>query len=50
MKLDFDIVIPGHGPATTKASLLAYRNNVDRLRSRATDLIGKAEARMESVR
>jgi hypothetical protein len=39
MKLDFDTVIPGHGPVTNKAGLLAYRNNVDKLRSRATDLI-----------
>jgi glyoxylase-like metal-dependent hydrolase (beta-lactamase superfamily II) len=40
MKLDFDTVIPGHGPVTTKAGLLAYRNNnVERLRIRATELI-----------
>jgi glyoxylase-like metal-dependent hydrolase (beta-lactamase superfamily II) len=39
MKLDFDTVIPGHGPVTTKAGLLAYRNNVDKLRSRAAELI-----------
>ena len=39
MKLDFDTVIPGYGPVTNKAGLLAYRNNVDKLRSRATDLI-----------
>jgi hypothetical protein len=33
-------VIPGHGPVTTKAGLLAYRNNnVERLRIRATELI-----------
>ena len=28
--LDFDTVIPGHGPVTTKANLLTYRNNVDK--------------------
>ena len=40
MKLDFDTVIPGHGPVTTRAGLLAYRNNnVERLRIRATELI-----------
>src|SRR5215472_7652452 len=26
--LDFDTVIPGHGPVTTKAGLLTYRNNI----------------------
>jgi cyclase len=30
MKFDFDTVIPGHGPVTTKAGLLTYRNNVDK--------------------
>jgi len=36
---DFDTVIPGHGPVTTKANLLTYRNNVDRMRVRAAGLI-----------
>jgi len=39
MKLDFDTVIPGHGPVTNKAGLLAYRNNVDKLRIRASEMI-----------
>jgi cyclase len=39
MKLDFDTVIPGHGPVTDKAGLLAYRNNVDKLRMRASEMI-----------
>ena len=47
MKLDFDTVIPGHGPVTTKAGLLAYRNNVDKLRIRATELIRNGRSRDE---
>lgn len=45
MKLDFDTVIPGHGKVTDKAGLLAYRNNVEKLRSRAAGLIrdGKSQ-------
>jgi cyclase len=45
LKLDFDTVIPGHGKVTDKASLLAYRNNVEKLRNRAAGLIreGKSE-------
>ncbi|HEY2013694.1 MAG TPA: MBL fold metallo-hydrolase [Bryobacteraceae bacterium] len=44
MKLDFDTVIPGHGAVTTKANLLAYRNNVEKLRTRATGLIREGKS------
>lgn len=27
---DFDTVIPGHGPVTTRANLLSYRNNIEK--------------------
>lgn len=47
MKLDFDTVIPGHGPVTTKAGLLTYRNNVDKLRSRAAGLIQEGRSQEE---
>jgi len=47
MKLDFDTVIPGHGPVTTKANLLAYRNNVDKLRTRAAGLIREGKSQEE---
>src|SRR5579863_4429072 len=33
---DFDTVIPGHGPVTNKAGLTTYRDNVDKLKARAT--------------
>lgn len=44
MKLDFDTVIPGHGPVTNKAALLAYRNNVEKLRNRAQGLIREGKS------
>jgi cyclase len=47
MKLDFDTVIPGHGPVTNKAGLLAYRNNVDKLRLRASELIRDGRSQEE---
>jgi glyoxylase-like metal-dependent hydrolase (beta-lactamase superfamily II) len=47
MKLDFDTVIPGHGPVTTKAGLLAYRDNVENLRNRATGLIREGKSQEE---
>lgn len=36
---DFDTVIPGHGPITDKAGLRTYRDNVEKLRVRATELV-----------
>jgi cyclase len=36
---DYDTVIPGHGPIAKKADLLAYRNNVEKLRNRVTGMI-----------
>jgi cyclase len=47
MKIDFDTVIPGHGPVTTKANLLTYRNNVDKLRTRAAGLIREGKSQEE---
>ncbi len=44
---DFDTVIPGHGPVTTKAKLLDYRNNVEKLRNRATALVHEGKSQDE---
>jgi glyoxylase-like metal-dependent hydrolase (beta-lactamase superfamily II) len=51
LQLDFDTVIPGHGPVTDKAGLLAYRNNVEKLRNRAAGLIhdGKSQDEVGAV-
>jgi cyclase len=47
MKLDFDTVIPGHGAVTNKAALLAYRNNVEKLRTRAQGLVRQGKSQEE---
>jgi len=47
MKMDFDTVIPGHGKVTDKAGLLAYRNNVEKLRNRAAGLIREGKSQEE---
>ncbi|PWU02183.1 MAG: hypothetical protein C5B51_21410 [Terriglobia bacterium] len=47
MKLDFDTVIPGHGPVAKKADLMAYRNNVDKLRTRVTGLLRQGTSKEE---
>jgi cyclase len=44
LKVDFDTVIPGHGPVTNKAALLAYRNDVEKERTRATQLIREGKS------
>jgi glyoxylase-like metal-dependent hydrolase (beta-lactamase superfamily II) len=44
MKLDFDTVIPGHGAVTTKSALLAYRNNIEKLRNRAAAMIREGKS------
>ncbi len=35
LQLDFDTVIPGHGPVAKKADMLKWRNGFVELRSRA---------------
>lgn len=44
---DFDTVIPGHGPVTNKAGLMTYRDNVDKLKARATTLIREGKSQDE---
>jgi len=43
-QLDFDTVIPGHGPLSKKADLITYRNNVEKLRTRAQTLIRQGKS------
>jgi cyclase len=47
MKLDFETVIPGHGPVTTKAGLLEYRNNIEKLRYRAAGMVREGKTQEE---
>ena len=47
MKLDFDTVIPGHGPIGKKADILTYRNNVEKLRTEVTGLLRQKKSRDE---
>lgn len=45
--LDFDTVIPGHGPVTNKAGLQTYRDNVEKLRTRVTTLVRQGKSQDE---
>jgi len=51
LKVDFNTVIPGHGKVTDKAGLQTYRNNVEKLRTRAAGLIrgGKSQEEVGKV-
>jgi glyoxylase-like metal-dependent hydrolase (beta-lactamase superfamily II) len=45
LKIDFDTVIPGHGPIAKKADLLAYRNNIDKLKNNVSGLIRQGKSK-----
>jgi cyclase len=47
LQLDFDTVIPGHGDVTTKAGLMTYRNNVEKLRNRVSGLVHEGKSQDE---
>ncbi len=44
---DFDTVIPGHGPVSKKADLIAYRKNLEAMRTRATGMVHGGQAKDE---
>jgi hypothetical protein len=48
---DFDVVIPGHGPPTTRAGLVAYRNSIETMRNRVQAFVrqGRSDAEIQKV-
>ena len=40
LQLDFDTVIPGHGPVTTRDELIQFRGDLTAMRDRIAELIG----------
>lgn len=44
---DFETVIPGHGAVTNKAGLKTYRDNVEKLKTRAQTLIRQGKSQQE---
>jgi len=51
LKLDFDIVIPGHGPVSTKADLVKFKSDLETMRSRLIGLIkqGSTKAQLAKI-
>ncbi len=49
LQLDFDIVIPGHGPVATKADLARFNADIAAMRTRLQGMIRKGASRAEVV-
>lgn len=51
LRLDFDTVVPGHGPVTNKASLASFREDTIRLRNRTREMLsgGASSAEVEQM-
>jgi cyclase len=51
LKLDFDTVIPGHGPVATKADLVTFKSDLETMRTRLIGLItqGNTKAQLAKI-
>jgi cyclase len=51
LQLDFDTVIPGHGPVSTKADVLKFKSDLETMRNRLVELVraGKSKADIVNV-
>ncbi len=47
LKLDFDVVIPGHGPLVKKADVVRWRGGLVRLRDRATTELREGKSKQD---
>jgi cyclase len=49
LTLDFDTVIPGHGPVSTKADLAAFRADIETMRSRLAGMVKQGKSKNDIV-
>jgi cyclase len=49
LQLDFDTVIPGHGPLSTRAEMMTFRNDVAAMRDRIEALIRSGATKQQVV-
>jgi glyoxylase-like metal-dependent hydrolase (beta-lactamase superfamily II) len=47
LKLDFDVVIPGHGPLVHKADLVRWRGGLGQLRNRVTAVLREGKTKQD---
>jgi len=50
LALDFDTIIPGHGPVATRADLVRFNDNLVTMRTRLAGLIKSGTSRAEVIR
>jgi cyclase len=50
LKLDFDTVIPGHGPVSTKADLVKFKSDLETMRGRLAGLIKQGSTKPQIVK
>jgi cyclase len=50
LTLDFDTVIPGHGPVSTKADVVKFRADVERMRNRLAGLVHDGAPKAEVLK
>lgn len=50
LSLDFDTVIPGHGPVQTRADVVRFKGDLEAMRDRLTGMIQGGQPRAEVVR
>jgi cyclase len=50
LTLDFDTVIPGHGPVSTKADLVKFKSDLETMRGRLTGLIKQGSTKAQIVK
>jgi cyclase len=50
LKLDFDTVIPGHGPVSTRADLVKFKSDLETMRGRLSALIKQGSTKAQIVK
>jgi cyclase len=50
LRLDFDTIIPGHGPVVGKADLVTFKSDLEAMRSRLAGLVAKGNSRAQIVK
>lgn len=47
LKLDFDVVVPGHGPLVRKADVVRWRGGLERLRNRVSAVLREGKSKQD---
>jgi cyclase len=50
LQLDFDTVIPGHGPVSTKADIVKFRADLETMRNRLAGMVNEGRTKSEVLR